>query len=46
MDRLDQRRLAALLLCAQAIALFAMLQFGTPFAAYLLLLYSGSRLEL
>lgn len=35
MDRLDQRRLAALLLGAQSSALFAMLQFGTPFAAYL-----------
>jgi len=34
-DRLDQRRLAAVLLAAQAVALFVMLQSGTVFTVYL-----------
>ena len=34
-DRLDQRRLGAVLLGMQAMSLFAIIQFGTPLAAYL-----------
>jgi cyanate permease len=34
-DRLDQRKVAAVLLAAQASALFAMLEFASPFTAYL-----------
>lgn len=34
-DRLDQRRLGAVLLGMQAMSLFAIIQFGTPMAAYL-----------